>query len=464
MPKLESYQVAGAEHLLSALQEIRPERRVRILGDDPGLGKTATGSVVIGELVKRTGKRGIVLCPASLRNVWRDELKKWSVDVPSYIPSKSDDVISWDPASSLLILSYDTLGAIMKNKAEVWRSLLSKTACISWIVADEVQKIRKAESIRSLAINNLLRRARDHRVVALVLSGSIIENDPLDLWIILDRLGLRREIFPGGIAEFAAHFGGVYNPFERRWRFARRPPGGSVVPRLMQSGIFLARTVAEAKGDLPPKTYKVTVCPTGGRLRGLVNLMLRAVGASPTDQGVGEKVADLVMASGGNFDFLGDLSRLRKESAEDKIPTLLARLDHLEEHEEGPFVVYSEHRSPIDTLRDREGWAVITSDETPKQRSSIVAAFQAGEYRGIGITSAVREGWTLTRSNYFICVSPSWLSTHMDQSEGRVWRFGQERPVTIELLISDHDIDRAVFRRIGEGRQRNGATWEVTCE
>lgn len=442
MPTLKPYQEAGREFLLAALRR-RPS--VAVLADDPGLGKTATGSVVIADLLARTGRGGLVVCPAALRRTWKAEMAKWGTTATVLLPATSADV---RPPSEgeVLILSFDTLAQL---PPEVWRALRSSPP--GWLIADELQKIRTARSSRSCRFEDLVKIVRGP---ILALTGTLVENKPLDLWIVCVRLGIERVIFPGGISEFAEHFGGAYDFAAKRWAFPVTPPGGSIYSRLIDSGHFLVRKIEEVEGDLPPKTYKATICPTPSGIVDLSRDLAHALGID--DAGEGLEVADLEARATAQG-LLGDLSRLRKESAIAKIPTMLARLDALVDEE--PIVVYSEHVDPIKTLEGRPGWAVITGAETQRRRQQITDDFQAGRYRGIGITSAVREGLTYTRASYFLRVSFSWLDAWERQSEGRVWRLSQERPVTIEVLIAEHAIERAVLRRLGEGRQRNALIW-----
>lgn len=480
---LKPYQEEGLRFLLAARYE-RRGRRVRVLGDDPGLGKTATGSVCVGRLLASDPRGGMILAPASLVTVWRDELLKWGVKAPIILPKKATDLRAPQPGE-VVIASFDRLASLHRKikmpkppkkptpeadaaygearakaqlREQARREALSKLyrRGFGFLLADEIQKTRRASSDRSLAFEKLRQHVSAEDGVTLVLSGTLMENTPMDLWVLAVCLGIDRELWPKGLTEFATHFGGTYDAFSRRWAFPPKPPGGSIYPHVVGSGLFLARKTEEVEGDLPPKSYKVTVCPCPDNLIEVSRVLSDALGGVDALTRA-DDLDDLELRAKG-AGVLGELSRCRKETAAAKIPALLRRLDELGESV-GPIVVYSEHVEPIETLRARPGWAVITGAETPKQRATIAAAFQAGEYKGIGITSAVREGWTLTRSHYMIKVSPSWLYQWEKQSDARVWRLSQTEPVTIEILVAEHAIDRAVYKRIAEGRIRDRETW-----
>ena len=479
---LKPYQRKGLEFLLSAQRE-RGARRCRVLGDDPGLGKTATASLAAGELLKSDPRGGIVLAQKTLVTVWKNEMIKWGVDPAAIAIAKGSADLRVPGPGEVLIASYDSLASLHRKIPEPKKPKKDETPekfearkvtarerearrigrvvkfyrrGFGFVIADEIQKVRRARAGRSLAFEKLRKHAAKEGAITIVLSGTLIENKPLDLWVLSACLGIENLIFDGGIVGFATHFGGAYDSFSKRWAFPVTPPGGSIFPSLTRSGLFLVRAIEDVEGELPPKTYRATVCPCPDNIVSLSEVLSAALGnlGQLTAGGQLEDIAEAARGAG----ILGELSRCRKETATAKIPTMLKRLDELGTSQ-GPIVVYSVHVEPIETLRTRPGWAVITGAETTAQREKIAAAFQAGAYEGIGITSAMREGWTLTRSRYMIKVSPSWLYQWERQSDARIWRLGQTEPVTIEVLVAEHWIDRAVYRRIAEGRARDRETW-----
>lgn len=459
---LKPYQREGLDFLLAALDE-SGARRTRVLADDPGLGKTATGALAASAYAAATGAGGFILCPPSLRQTWADELIKWGCLLSIYMPKRSRDIRP--PAvGEVVIIGFDALAALARKskgaheaeRAAAWQRLRSEGA--AWMICDEVQKGRRARSARSLALEQVVAAVRRRYGIVAALSGTLDENTPLDLWVLFVVLGIDKIIFPGGIADFAAHFGGVYDQRSGRWTFPPVPPGGSFYGRLMATGLVLMRATAEVLGELPPKTYKVTLCPVPNNQVALEALLVRALGG-PAEIEQAIEIDDIVGRARAQG-MLGELSRLRKEAATAKIPTMLRRLDALAAEGVSPIVVYSEHVAPIEELRERPGWRVITGTETDAERRATVEQFQAGELVGIGITSACREGFTFTRSRYFLRVSFSWLARHEQQSEARVWRFGQPFPVTVETLVAELVIERAMLRRLGEGQTRGRETWK----
>lgn len=114
------------------------------------------------------------------------------------------------------------------------------------------------------------------------------------------------------------------------------------------------------------------------------------------------------------------------------------------------MVVCSAHRAPIEALEGRDGWATIMGDTSPEERAEIVARFQAGELRGVGLTiRAGGVGLTLTKASHMIFVDLDWTPALNAQCEDRICRIGQQaQGLTYKILVSDHPLDLHVARLI----------------
>src|SRR5262249_49653534 len=125
------------------------------------------------------------------------------------------------------------------------------------------------------------------------------------------------------------------------------------------------------------------------------------------------------------------LSAARAALASAKIPPLMELVEQYEEQEE-PVVVFSAYRAPIDFLKAREGWAVITGDTSPNQRTEIENDFQAGKLKGVACTiKAGGVAITLTRACHVIMSDLEWTPSLNDQAAYRVIRIGQTRGCVI---------------------------------
>jgi len=135
------------------------------------------------------------------------------------------------------------------------------------------------------------------------------------------------------------------------------------------------------------------------------------------------------------------MSAARAELAEAKIPTLMKMVEEYEEAGE-PLLVFSAHRLPVAQFENRPGWAVITGDTSPAERTQIEDAFQRGELIGVaGTIPAMGVAITLTRASNAIFVDLDWTPALNAQAEDRIYRIGQDRGVLITRLIARHALD-----------------------
>lgn len=102
-----------------------------LLGDHMGLGKTITALVSIP--YETTGV--LVVCPAHLKGVWRDEAKKWRPDLSLEILSGRGS-FRWPRRGEILICNYDILpGEIVKNRMVLPQELVPAPSCL--VIVDE---------------------------------------------------------------------------------------------------------------------------------------------------------------------------------------------------------------------------------------------------------------------------------------------------------------------------------------
>lgn len=131
-------------------------------------------------------KKILVLCPASLVDNWNDELLMWTPPtdldllgsvyrVSGLRSQKFRAVQEWDRSSGILIVSYESLKALLKTRkngteeeSQLMERLLLEEPAI--VIADEAHKLKNAKS----AANNVARRFRTTSRIAL--TGSPLNN------------------------------------------------------------------------------------------------------------------------------------------------------------------------------------------------------------------------------------------------------------------------------------------------
>jgi SNF2 family DNA or RNA helicase len=142
---------------------------------------------------------------------------------------------------------------------------------------------------------------------------------------------------------------------------------------------------------------------------------------------------------------------------EPRVPAKLAELDHLlaellSQNSE-KVIVWSHYVGTLEALveRYRHFSPVALYGETPAEdRQTLVGRFQADPAVRLLIANpaAGGTGFTLTAARYAIYETLSWRYDHYAQSQDRIHRIGQERPVTYLRLIAADTIEEVVVQAL----------------
>ena len=162
--KLRGYQENGYRYLMT----MRNLSLGMCLADDMGLGKTVQVIAYLLEMRKRGMARCLLIVPSSLIGNWEGELSRFAPSIDYQVYHGKDRTL---PDVFLTITTY----AIASRDAEV----LSETV---WddVILDEAQNIKDAATKQTKAVKAL---ARKH---SLILAGTPIENNLMNLWSLMD--------------------------------------------------------------------------------------------------------------------------------------------------------------------------------------------------------------------------------------------------------------------------------------
>lgn len=325
------------------------------------------------------------------------------------------------------------------------------------VVGDEAHKIKNPKALCTKRFRALASRARDAGGRTWGVTGTPVENEPKELWAIAKAFGAAEEAF-GSWQQFVALFKGKklqYGGYE--WGL----PGDEIKERLQR--FMLRRLRRDVQPQLPSKVWGTIDIELDMKTIRQVDSLIRASGKTV------EEIIDLLQ----NKEIeLQSMSSVRQALAVAKIPTMLAVVEDFEEKEE-PLVVFSAHRAPIDELRRRPGWVVVTGDESSEEKAAAADAFQNGYVagpddravtdksgvarlvdeqgriiypRGIGLTIAAGGvSLTLIRAHYQLWVDRAWKPTANAQGEDRTVRLGQTRGTIIQTIVAaNHPLDARV--------------------
>jgi SWI/SNF-related matrix-associated actin-dependent regulator 1 of chromatin subfamily A len=377
--------------------------------DDMGLGKTAQSLCAIPS-ADDVGV--LVICPSIAKGVWKREVAIWREDFAATVLSGRGS-FRWPKAGEMVVINYDILPdsppALPAGHEVV-------------LVADEAHYLKNYKSQRTRKVQAISEKVAR----TIFLTGTPLPSRPDDLWTVLSVAGVAREAF-GSWKEYLRLFSGRKDQWGGiTW--------GSPLPEVGDrlKTVLIRRMKKDVLTDLPDKMYRLLEVEIGAEQEKKLDAEIQKLGPEvwrATD------IGDIP------FEKFAKTRALLAKAKED------AALEVIEGYEESqtPVVVFSAHRYVIDRLAARPGWAVITGDTKPSDRTAIEEAFQRGEYLGIGATiGAASTALTLTRATHGLFVDLSFVPADNSQAEDRIYRLGQTKGVLITHMVSSHPLDHHV--------------------
>lgn len=411
-----------------------------VLADEVGLGKTIEAALVLKELVLRgLARRILVICPATLREQWRDELKE-KFDEPDF---EVVDSGAGNFAGDRLIMSLQLARANREVVAsEPW----------DLVVVDEAHRVagRQATMTRAL-ITDL-----DTRYL-LFLTATPVQNDLLELFRLVQLL--RPGTFPSEAA------------FKRRFSDTRDPrmPVRTDELRKLVRDVMIRTTRAQAGLDRVtryPVDRPVELNPFEREFYDVVLRLLR------TDQGdhfrrrqLAQRIAvsprsamKMAMRMAESHPDPRVQERLKSLAHElgDMGPGTreLIALDQIQawRKEHGRVLVFAQHTDTVSALLGHLEEAGI--DALPfhgglsgRAKSDAINGFtRERDFTPVLVsTDAGAEGLNLQAANCVLNFDLPWNPMRIEQRIGRVHRVTQHRDVFVANLFVKDTIDESVY-------------------
>lgn len=429
--KLYPYQLKNIDTLKRYLQTT--PTHCAYLGDEQGLGKTAQACTLFKNL-----QHVLVVCPATLRFVWIDEMKKWANKDYTAGTSrhplkkpKTKDVIQY------YVISYDILSHANAND---W---IFKT---KWhgIIFDEAHYLKNPATKRTKAALKRLQGA-----YKLFLSGTPMPNN------IVDAQPVWGHILPdefGNFWSFVARYTScVQTQYGTKYLGVKH---SDELKEIAYKNFLVRNTKEEVLKDLPSKTFQRIPCTLNSPVHGQLKI---------EDEAQLKTIADFIEGKAGIA--LPNFASQRRELGIQKINFAIDYISQLvgvgtDDGQMDCVVVYAYHNDVIDTVSQtltRRGIknVVVKGDTPPAKRAEYVKEFQdkeSGVKVFIGNIIAAGEGITLTRASTIVFLELDWVPGRMAQASDRVHRIGQKSNVTIQYLIAmgtlDEQIEKSLMTKV----------------
>jgi superfamily II DNA or RNA helicase len=431
------HQEAVARHALSRL------RGRAVLADEVGLGKTIEAGLAVKELALRgLAKRVLILCPAPLRDQWREEMNS-KFDMSFDIAARGPEIQRQDR----LILSL-TLG----------RSNAEKLTKKPWdiVIVDEAHRAagggaRKTRDV----ITSLTTKCR----YAFFLTATPVQNDLLELYRLVELL--RPGTF-SSVTDFKRQFMKGYDP---------RTPNDPAALRRLISSVMIRTTRAQAGVDRVVRRAVDVPVNLGSReqeLYVLATQLLRGVMRDPGDAMRRRSLALRLTAS--PFAMGTTALRMAERHPDPRVREVLLEIGHramditesaredtalkitrewLREH--GRVLIFTQHTDTVTGLLRRmelEGLNARSfhGSMSAGERAATIAAFKSGDAPIMISTDAGAEGQNLQFCNCVLNYDLPWNPMRIEQRIGRVDRLTQPKDeVFVANLYARQTIDESVY-------------------
>lgn len=407
---LYKYQLDGIEKLFSIVTQ-RAEKAA-MLCDPPGAGKTPQA---IGLLNRLTAKSALIICPASLKENWSREIKKWSMyPLSVQILNSSSDKLD---GSDVVIISYNLAVRMVEEISRASYDLL---------VCDESHLLKSASSqVSRIVLVPIWSRCR----YRLLMTGTPLPNGrAVEAYTCFSRCS--RE-----------HFGS-WDAFKTRYCVEERTRWGVTYPhsknlqelREFAKPFMVRRTKEEVLGELP------------GLVRQNVYLRLPELDVFNAEDGI--DVDAIIEAIDAGVPLESEhITTVRRKLAMLKAPLILEAInDALEEVEQ--LVVFVHHRELYEHLMKNISSCVGINGLThPTERQQNVDSFQKKEARVfVASLKAANTGLTLTSAFTLFMAEYDWVPSTNEQAEGRIFRVTQNEICRVKYLVAADSLDEKVLR------------------
>ncbi|GAB4136063.1 MAG: hypothetical protein Fur0037_00330 [Planctomycetota bacterium] len=422
------------------------------LADDMGLGKTVQAIAVILDRRQDPARRGpiLVVCPVSVLGNWRREIQRFAPGLRvamhhgkgrARTPEEFDAVLR---SHDVVLTSYNLLQRDEELIAPIH---------YEGVLLDEAQNIKNPSTKQSRVARRLRGSFR------LALTGTPLENRPLDLWSIMDFLN---EGLLGSKSQFLQT---LEHPIVRQ----RRQSSMSALARLVRPFVLRRlKTDPEIVQDLPEKTEQV-VAATLTREQAIlyeavVRKGLREV--EEASEGIRRRGAILTtllrlkQVCNHPAHYLMDGSSLAGRSGKLELLSEMV-LEALEEGDR--CLIFSQFKemgallkAHLETLTGRKT-LFLHGGVPQKERDDLVAEFQDAKEDGPHVfvlsLKAGGTGLNLTAANRVFHYDRWWNPAVEDQATDRAFRIGQKRNVFVHKFVCAGTLEERIQQMLDRKRE-----------
>ncbi|MBQ7345387.1 MAG: DEAD/DEAH box helicase [Oscillospiraceae bacterium] len=382
---LRSYQTFGTKYIV--------HQKKSLLGDEMGLGKTIQAIAAMAAQKAAGQHHFMVVCPASVLVNWCREIQKHStLEVTKVHGNDEASLLHWRENGDVAVTTYESIS----------RFSLPEKFKIGMIVVDEAHYVKNPDTIRTKALQKLLKQTQN----VLFMSGTPLENRVEEMCFLVSCLQpeLAKELERVSSLSTAEQF------------------------RQQLAPVYLRRTRDDVLQELPELTEKEQWCVLGKQ----------------------EQADYREAVLSGNFMAIRQVSwQVDDLKQSSKAARLLELCDQAREQKR-KVIVFSFFRNTLRKVTELLGercMEPVTGDISPQRRQEIVDEFSQAE-DGAVLVSQVQAGGTglnIQSASVIIFCEPQIKPSIENQAISRAYRMGQVRDVLVYRLLADDTIDEQML-------------------
>lgn len=417
---------------------------------EPGLGKT----IITSSIVKKRKELNhitnclVIVCVSGLKYTWESEIKKHFGDGSVVLGNRKNTKGFYEVKSNkdklvdIKTIKTDNDNYIYITNIESLRDKkileelkkLFKNGTLNCLVVDECHKVKSTSSIQGKALISLSKYTK----YMYELTGTIITNSPIDLYLHLKCMGIEKNT----LRSFKMHYcimGGFNN-----YQIVGYKHLDELQHKLNQVSIRLRKNDVLS---LPDKVFIDEYVDMSTKQLKIYNDVKLAIS---------QDIDNIALS----LNPLSQLTRLRQATADTSILSSnvseSAKFVRAKEliadivANGNSVIVFSEFTTVIDNfycelLKDYKKVAKVTGKT--KDRENQIKLFTNDKDCSIILgTEALQTGYTLTKATTVIFLDEPWSASQRLQATDRIHRIGQNSSVNIITLMCKNSIDEYVHQ------------------
>lgn len=403
-----------------------------------GMGKTLA-ALHLGDTAG--AQRILVVCTNTAKDpVWGDETRRFIgshevIVLPNKGPERRAAVLKrvqmmGDPF--VFVIHYEALALVAKLRKD-WNGW-HKMGTWDMVVVDESHRFSNPDTQQHRALRHVPTEWK------LSMTGSMIMNHPEEIygrlnWMLPDSYSSKWRDWNDRFLDYVDSGHG---------RVLIGPKPDTIDELRRELGIITVYRRKADELDLPPKVEQTLRLDLSPKQRAIYDELRDSYVA---DLGPGESVVALQPVV--------LLTRLRQVATGLELVSgtltdsakLDAAVELVRDNPDSAFVIFSWFKGAAEAVAARlrglnVGTFLVTGDTPHAKRTRQIAEFQSGAGRVfVGTISTLGESVNLHRADQAIFLDRSWNPAQNDQAVDRIYRIGQERPITVTYLVAKDTVD-----------------------